>query len=75
MDRNPHQKVIEDFGRQWTTYTNNSGFYGSQELFKDILEPLVPCRMSAVSVLPKSELGQAEYPPCSAKPEQPRLLR
>jgi SAM-dependent methyltransferase len=41
MNRNSYQKVIEDFGRQWTTYADNSGYYGSQELFRDIVEPIV----------------------------------
>ena len=42
MNTSAQQKVIADFGRQWTHYTSNSGFYGSQELFRDIFEPLVP---------------------------------
>lgn len=28
-------KTIEDFGEQWTNFTNNDGFYGSTELFRD----------------------------------------
>lgn len=35
-----HQELrdasIKDFGEQWTHYTDNSGFYGSAELFEDI---------------------------------------
>src|SRR5207244_9206774 len=35
------QKTIEDFGEQWERYQDNSGYYGSLDLFKDILGPLV----------------------------------
>ena len=35
------QQTIADFGDQWTRYTSNDGFYGSQELFADILNGLV----------------------------------
>ncbi len=35
------RQVIEDFGRQWTKYTTNEGYYGSLELFKDIISPLI----------------------------------
>src|SRR6476620_7091286 len=35
-------RTIRDFGRQWTTYTDNEGYYGSVELLKDIIEPLLP---------------------------------
>ena len=30
-----------DFGEQWTRYTDNSGFYGSEALFLDISLPLI----------------------------------
>lgn len=36
------RKTIEDFGDQWSRYTDNEGYYGSLELFRDIVEPLVP---------------------------------
>ena len=36
------KKTIEDFGEQWTHYTDNEGFYGSVELLRDILGPLIP---------------------------------
>jgi SAM-dependent methyltransferase len=36
------QKTIADFGGQWTRYTDNSGHYGSLELFADICGPLLP---------------------------------
>jgi SAM-dependent methyltransferase len=34
-------KTISDFGEQWTRYRDNEGFYGSQELFADIVGPLL----------------------------------
>lgn len=34
-------KTISDFGHQWTTYTENDGFYGSVELLEDILYPFI----------------------------------
>ncbi len=34
-------QTIADFGDQWTRYTSNEGFYGSQELFADILNGLL----------------------------------
>lgn len=36
---NSSDKTISDFGDQWTTYTDNSGYYGSNTLLKDIVEP------------------------------------
>nr|WP_316656120.1 class I SAM-dependent methyltransferase [uncultured Gellertiella sp.] len=34
-------QTISDFGQQWTTYTSNDGYYGSQEMLRDIVSPLV----------------------------------
>jgi SAM-dependent methyltransferase len=34
-------ETIKDFGAQWTRFTDNSGYYGSVELLKDIISPLV----------------------------------
>ena len=34
-------RTIRDFGEQWTHYSENEGFYGSQELFRDMLGPLL----------------------------------
>lgn len=34
-------RTIADFGDQWTQFTGNEGWYGSTELFRDILGPLV----------------------------------
>lgn len=35
------QRTISDFGEQWTTYTDNSGFYGSAALLSDVFGPLL----------------------------------
>jgi SAM-dependent methyltransferase len=35
------ERCIADFGEQWSKYTDNSGFYGSLELFRDIFHPLL----------------------------------
>ncbi len=34
-------QTIKDFGRQWSVYKDNEGFYGSQELFSDIISPFL----------------------------------
>jgi SAM-dependent methyltransferase len=34
--------TIADFGAQWTRFTRDDGFYASQELWRDIVGPLVP---------------------------------
>ena len=34
-------RTVSDFGEQWTRYTDNSGFYGSEALFLDISQPLI----------------------------------
>jgi len=36
------QQTIKDFGQQWTNYRDNSGFYGSTELFEDAFGALLP---------------------------------
>ena len=35
------RRTIRDFGEQWTTYKDNSGYYGSVELFADVFGPLL----------------------------------
>jgi SAM-dependent methyltransferase len=35
------EKNIQDFGEQWSKYRNNEGYYGSKELFADIVLPLL----------------------------------
>lgn len=34
-------KTIQDFDDQWTRYSDNEGWYGSLELFQDIIDPLI----------------------------------
>jgi len=34
-------RTIRDFGEQWLRYRDNEGYYGSLELFSDILSPFV----------------------------------
>lgn len=35
------EKTIKDFGEQWLKYSDNEGYYGSLELFSDILSPFL----------------------------------
>jgi len=39
--RNNKDKTIKDFGEQWLKYPGNEGYYGSLELFSDILSPFL----------------------------------
>lgn len=34
-------RTVADFGDQWTRYPDNSGFYGSLDLFRDMFGPLL----------------------------------
>ncbi len=34
-------RTIRDFGEQWTHFGKNEGYYGSQDLFRDMLGPLL----------------------------------
>ena len=34
-------RTIKDFGKQWLRYSDNEGYYGSLELFSDILSPFL----------------------------------
>ena len=34
-------RTIADFGEQWTTYVDNSGYYGSAALFDDVFAPFL----------------------------------
>ncbi|HEY2989144.1 MAG TPA: class I SAM-dependent methyltransferase [Candidatus Binatia bacterium] len=34
-------KTIRDFGTQWSVYAGNEGWYGSLEMFKDMIGPLL----------------------------------
>lgn len=38
------KQTIDDFGDQWTRYTENEGYYASNEMLIDILGPLLPIR-------------------------------
>jgi len=38
---NSENQTIKDFADQWTRYTDNEGYYGSIELFSDILVPFL----------------------------------
>jgi SAM-dependent methyltransferase len=46
-------RTIEDFGDQWTRYTENDGFYASQDMFRDIVGPLL-----AVEALDKARCAE-----------------
>lgn len=35
------ERTIADFGDQWTVYTDNSGYYGSPEILRDVFGPLL----------------------------------
>lgn len=37
----PYDQTIKDFGEQWLRYPDNEGYYGSLELFEDILSPFL----------------------------------
>lgn len=41
MTQGDTDRTIADFGDQWTRFTDNSGYYGSRELFDDIVSPLL----------------------------------
>ena len=41
LDNSARDRTIRDFGDQWTRYVENKGYYASEELFADIVEPLV----------------------------------
>lgn len=41
MTQDIADRTIEDFGDQWTRYTENDGYYGSSELLSDIFGPLL----------------------------------
>ena len=49
------EQTIDDFGDQWTRFTNNDGFYGSRTLFEDMCGPLLP--VDAVRGLRVAEIG------------------
>ena len=38
---NKTKKTIDDFGEQWTHFTSNPGYYGSEDVLIDILGPFL----------------------------------
>jgi SAM-dependent methyltransferase len=40
-ERDVGARTIADFGQQWTTYTDNDGYYGSSALFDDVFHPFL----------------------------------
>lgn len=45
-------RTIQDFGDQWSRYVDNSGWYGSLQLFRDIILPLLePSRLVGKTVV------------------------
>jgi SAM-dependent methyltransferase len=41
MSVDARERTIQDFGEQWSRYRDNEGFYGSADLFADIVKPLL----------------------------------
>jgi SAM-dependent methyltransferase len=55
LSHHKEDRTIKDFGEQWLRYRDNEGYYGSLELFSDILEPLLsPDHLKACRV---AEIG------------------
>jgi SAM-dependent methyltransferase len=40
-DRGLGERTIADFGAQWSVFVDNKGYYGSVELFLDVVSPLL----------------------------------
>jgi len=38
---NGKDRTIKDFGEQWLQYSDNEGYYGSLELFSDMISPFL----------------------------------
>lgn len=55
MSSEKASKTVDDFGAQWTRFTDNSGYYGSKELLEDILAPFLGLRDVAGSEV--AEIG------------------
>ena len=49
------KRTIDDFGNQWTRYTDNEGFYGSVDVLSDTLGPVLP--LSAFEGKRVAEIG------------------
>ena len=41
MNDKTRERTIADFGEQWVRFRDNTGYYGSVELFEDIVSPLL----------------------------------
>jgi SAM-dependent methyltransferase len=41
MKKKLTSRTIDDFGDQWSRYTNNDGYYGSSDLLADVFGPLL----------------------------------
>jgi len=41
MTNKVSSKIIADFGRQWTNYTENTGYYASADFLDDLFGPLI----------------------------------
>ncbi len=52
-----HDQAIRDFGEQWLKYRDNEGYYGSIELFEDILSPLLS--LDEIKGCKVAEIGSA----------------
>jgi SAM-dependent methyltransferase len=50
-----HDRTIKDFGEQWLRYRDNEGFYGSIELFSDIISPFL--KADAIKGCKVAEIG------------------
>lgn len=48
---NTTQKTITDFGEQWVHFTLNSGYYGSQDVLRDILGPFYDSKLFTNKVI------------------------
>ncbi len=49
------QQTIADFGEQWTKYRDNESFYGSVELFEDLVHPFL--KAADVAGKPVADIG------------------
>ena len=47
QDKKTDEQTIEDFGRQWTEYTENDDYYGSVACLQDIFGPVLNLRKVA----------------------------
>jgi len=55
------RETIADFGDQWTTYVDNSGYYGSPELFNDVFAPFLTVEAVAGKVVADIGAGTGRF--------------